>query len=58
MEDSVLTNREIAALIILVSIIAFVLTRPDRDGILRSVRGVLLSFKKPGILVPLLLYVG
>ena len=53
-----MTNRELAALIILIFLIAFVLTRPDRDGVLRSVKGLLMSFTKPSILVPLLLYVG
>jgi hypothetical protein len=58
MEESVLTNRELAALIILVILIGFVLTRPGRDGVLESVRGVLMSLTEPSILVPLLLYIG
>jgi len=58
MEDAVLTNRELAALIVLVLLIAFVLTRPGRDKILRSVRGALTSLATPAILVPLLLYGG
>lgn len=58
MEESALTNRELTALIILVFLTTFLLTRPDRKGILKSFRGVLTSFKAPGILVPLLLYVG
>lgn len=58
MEESILTNRELAALIILVFLIGFVLTRPGRDGVLGSVRGVLRSLAEPWILVPLLLYIG
>ena len=58
MEEAVLTSREIAALIILLGVIAFVLTRPGRDEILSSVGGVLVTLAKPSILGPLLLYVG
>lgn len=58
MEDGVLTNRELAALIVLGLLIAFVLTRRGRDKILGSVRGVLVSLAKPSILTPLLLYIG
>jgi hypothetical protein len=58
MEDSALTNRELAALMILVFLFGFVLTRPGRDEVLGSIRGVLRSLTEPWILVPLLLYIG
>jgi hypothetical protein len=57
-EDAVLTNRELAALVVLALLIAFVLTRPGRDNALRSIHGVLASFAAPAILLPLLLYAG
>lgn len=58
MGRSVLTNRELASLILFVALIVFVLTRPGRDEVLESVRGVLKSFRERSILVPFLLYVG
>lgn len=58
MEDAALSNRELAALVVLVLLIAFVLTRPGRDKILSSVRGVLVSLAKPSLITPLLLYIG
>ncbi|HVL50800.1 MAG TPA: hypothetical protein VM754_04795 [Actinomycetota bacterium] len=58
MDEAVLTNREFAAVIILVAIIGFVLTRPGRDGFLESIRAVLISLTEPSVLIPLLLYIG
>ena len=58
MEEAVLTNRELSALIVLGLLIAFVLTGRGGDKILGSVRGVLMSVAKPSIFTPLLLYIG
>ena len=58
MDEALLTNRELAALILLGGLIAFVLVRPGRNKIISSVGGALVTLTKPSILVPLLLYVG
>jgi len=55
-EEAALTNRELAALIILGALIAFVLRRPQRGELKSSLRGVLDAFLVPAIVVPLLLY--
>ena len=57
MEEALLTNRELAALIVLGGLIAFALVRPGRHKNLRSF-GALVSLGKPSILVPLVLYRG
>lgn len=56
MEDAVLTNREIASLVVLLLLVVFVLTRPGRADLMKSIRGVLASLMAPAILIPLLLY--
>jgi hypothetical protein len=56
-EDAVLTSREIAALVVLVLLVVFVLTRPGRADLTKSIRGVLATLASPAILVPLFLYV-
>ena len=56
MEDAVLTNREIAALVVLVLLVGFVLTRPGRADLTKSIRGVLAALATPAILIPLFLY--
>ena len=58
MDEALLTNRELGALIVLGGLIAFVLVRPGRNKIISSVGGALMTLTKPSILVPLLLYVG
>jgi hypothetical protein len=57
MEEALLTNQELAALIVLGGLIAFALVRPGRHKNLRSF-GALVSLGKPSILVPLVLYPG
>lgn len=56
MDGAILTNREIAALVILLGLVAFLLTRSNRSDILGSVGGVLRLLGKPSLLVPLLGY--
>lgn len=58
MEDALLTNRELAALIVLGGFAAFVLVQPNRTKVLKSLGGVLTMLSTPRILLPLLLYVG
>ena len=55
-EDAVLTNREVAALVVLVLLVVFVLARPGRADLMSSVREVIASLMAPAILIPLLLY--
>ena len=57
MEDAVLTNREIAALVVLVLLVVFVLTRPGRANLTKSIRRVLATLASPAILVPLFIFV-
>jgi hypothetical protein len=58
MEDAVLTNRELAGLVVLAGLVAFVLVRPGPAGLLRSLGGVLAAVATPKIFVPLVLYAG
>lgn len=58
MEPSVLTNREVAALVILAGFIGFVLIGPGRREVRSSLRDVLASAAKPWLLIPLLLYIA
>lgn len=53
-----LTNRESAALVILLGLVAFLLSRSNRSDILGSVGGVLRLLGKPSLLVPILAYVA
>jgi hypothetical protein len=58
MDGAILTNREISALVILLGLVAFLLTRSNRSAIFGSVGGVLRLLGKPSLLVPLLGYVA
>lgn len=58
MDTGVLTNRELAGLLILAGLMVFVLVQPGRSKLLRSFGAVLATLMKPVILVPFLLYVG
>jgi hypothetical protein len=56
--DAVLTNRETAALVVLILLVVFVLTRPGRVDLTTSISGVLATLASPAIiLVPILLYI-
>jgi len=58
MGQPMLTNRELAALLILGGVAAFVLSRPGRAGIIESLGRLVALLCKPRLLLPLLLYVG
>lgn len=58
MEDAAVTNRELAAVLIILVLAGFVLTRPNRPEFVNSVRGALKSLSGLSILLPLLIYVG
>ena len=58
MAEPILTNRELASLILLTALIVFVLASSNRRDTLRSLRGVFSMLVKPKLLVPTLLYVA
>ena len=58
MDTSVLTNRELSSFILLMVLIVFVATRPNRGDLVQSVRDTIEMLKEPSITIPLLLYVG
>lgn len=51
-----LTNREFASLILFCALVLFVLVQPSRHQVLAALQRVVLSFSKPKVLIPLLLY--
>lgn len=57
MEDADLTNRETAAVVVLILLVVFVLTRPGRANLTKSISGVLVTLASRAILVPIFLYI-
>ena len=57
MEDAVLTNRETAAVVVLILLVVFILTRPGRADLTKSISGVLVTLASRAILVPIFLYI-
>lgn len=56
MEQAALTNRELSALIILGVLVAMVFSRPQKNEMATSLRGIIDALVKPAIVVPIVLY--
>lgn len=58
MEDGVLNNRELAGLIWLGIILAYIVSRPERGRLAKSLGAVAVTLATPKLLVPMVMFVG